>query len=216
MLRITGGEFRGRLVRTPAGAGVTRPTQARLRQALFNSIQSWIPGARVLDLFSGSGALAFEALSRGAAHAVCVENHRQVISVLERNCEDLKLRRRVRILTLPVEQAWSKIVSEGPYDVVLADPPYAAGWERRLLEEAPWKELLSADAVVCLEWGSKKSESKELPDQVDGGFLVKIREKLYAESILTTYRHSESGGDSERSSEASQDESEESLSEDFE
>jgi 16S rRNA (guanine(966)-N(2))-methyltransferase RsmD len=162
---------------------------------LLNSIQLRIPGARVLDLFAGSGALAIEALSRGAAAAVCVENHKQVISVLEQNREELRLGKRLRILSSAVESSWSRIVSEGPYDIVFADPPYAAGWERKLLEVAPWRELLTSDALFCLEWGAKKSESKELPERIADGFLVKVREKIYSESILTTYRHSE--GESE-------------------
>jgi len=191
MLRITGGEFRGRMIRTPRGAEITRPTQARLRQALLNSIQMRIPGARVLDLFAGSGSLAIEALSRGAAAAVCVENHKQVIAVLEQNRDELRLGKRLRVIASSVESAWSRVVSEGPYDIIFADPPYAAGWEQKLLDSAPWRELLTADSLFCLEWGAKKSESKELPEQVAGGFLFKVREKIYSESILTTYRHSE-------------------------
>ena len=190
MLRITGGEFRGRTLRTPHGADITRPTQARLRQALLNSIQMRIPGARVLDLFAGSGALAIEALSRGADAAVCVENHKQVLAVLEKNRDDLKLGKRLRVISAAVEASWSRIVSEGPYDIIFADPPYASGWERKLLETAPWRELLTEESLFCLEWGAKKSESKELPEELASGFLKKVREKIYSESILTTYAHS--------------------------
>ena len=207
MLRITGGEFRGRLLRTPRGVDVTRPTQARLRQALLNSIQMKIPGARVLDLFAGSGALAIEALSRGADGAVCVENHKQVVSVLEQNREELRLGKRLQIIAAPVEASWARIVSAGPYDIIFADPPYAAGWEKKLLEAAPWRELLTSDSLFCLEWGAKKSESKELPEQVGNGFLIKTREKIYSESILTTYQHSEN--QSVREEEPEQDQQEE-------
>ena len=195
MLRITGGEFRGRLLRTPPGAGVVRPTQARLRQALFNSIQAQVPDARVLDLFAGSGSLAFEALSRGATRAVAVEAHKGVLAVLERNRAELEVEKRLRIINAPVEKSWGRIVSEGPFEVILIDPPYADGWEKRILEEAPWTELVAPGGVVCLEWGSRKSEAKELPEVVAGGLLVKVREKIYGESILTTYaRPSEDGG----------------------
>jgi 16S rRNA (guanine(966)-N(2))-methyltransferase RsmD len=171
-----------------------------LRQALFNSIQAVVPDARVLDLFAGSGSLAFEALSRGAARAVAVETHKNVLAVLERNRAELEVEKRLRILASPVEKAWGRIVSEGPFEVILIDPPYADGWEKRILDEAPWKELVAPGGVVCLEWGSRKSEAKELPEVVDGGVLVKVREKIYGESILTTYaRPTEVGGEEPQS-----------------
>ena len=213
MLRITGGEFRGRLLRTPPGAGVVRPTQARLRQALFNSIQSHVPEARVLDLFAGSGSLAFEALSRGAARAVAVESHKGVLAVLERNRADLKVDKRLRILSAPVEKAWARITSEGPYEVILIDPPYADGWEKRILDEAPWRDWVAPGGVVCIEWGTRKSEAKELPETVGDGFLVKMREKIYGESILTTYINPVRGAESVPSDADDQDQSQDSVRE---
>jgi 16S rRNA G966 N2-methylase RsmD len=118
------------------------------------------------------------------------------LAVLERNRAELEVENRLRIIHSPVEKAWGRIVSEGPFEVILIDPPYADGWEKRILDEAPWTELVAPGGVVCLEWGSRKSESKELPEVVAGGLLVKVREKIYGESILTTYaRPSEDGGE---------------------
>jgi 16S rRNA (guanine(966)-N(2))-methyltransferase RsmD len=196
-LRLTGGEFRGRIIQTPKHQH-TRPTQARLRQALFNSIQTLIPDARVLDLFAGSGALGFEALSRGASQAVFVEDAKSTVRLIERNAQDLKVLDRSVIWTDAVDREyrggqssfWKRILahveSQGLFDIVLADPPYDGGWEMALLEQAPWKEILTENGVFCLEWGSLKSQVSELPERV--GFLVKTREKNYGDSVLTTYQ----------------------------
>ncbi len=188
MLRLSGGKFRGRLLRVPPSRGKNevRPSKAMLRQALFNSIQMSVPDARVLDLFAGSGSLGLEALSRGASAVTAVENHRVSIQVIQDNVKALGVGTDLTILPLSVDRAWSEILRTGPYDLVLADPPYADGWELRLLEEAPWAELLGPEGLFVLEWGVVKSKFESLPEETP--FLVKIREKLYGDSGLTTYR----------------------------
>jgi 16S rRNA (guanine(966)-N(2))-methyltransferase RsmD len=189
MLRLTGGRFRGRLIQVPPSRGSkeTRPSKSQLRQALFNSIQMVIPGARVLDLFSGSGSLAFEALSRGAQQAVAVESSRPAMAVIHANAKTLGVEpEEFRAIQRSVDQCWDDALRDGPFDVVLADPPYADEWELRLLNEAPWEKLLNSDGVFVLEWGVVKSKMESLPDETP--FLVKVREKLYGDSGLTTYR----------------------------
>lgn len=168
----------------------TRPTQARLRQALFNSLQASIPEARVLDLFAGSGSLGFEALSRGASSVVFVENGRQAVRLIEQNAADLGVTARIQVLDLDVGSAARMLLRHGPFDVVLADPPYADGWETRLLTELPWAELLAPGGVFCLEWGTVKSQVAELPEQA--ACLAKVREKNYGDSVLTTYERTDS------------------------
>lgn len=202
MIRITGGEWNGRALVTPpepqarlSARATTRPTVAKLRQALFNSLQTRIPDARVLDLFSGSGALAFEALSRGAAHAVLVEPSRPAIQAIEKNVRALGAGDRVTILKDRIERQLERIVALGPYDVVLADPPYAEGYETKLLQEwFSWPGLLREGGVFCLEWGPKKAGTFELPETV--GSLIKYRERDYGDSRLTHYeRATVEGGD---------------------
>ena len=185
MLRITSGIFRGRLIQTPSGTR-TRPTQARLRQALFNSLQFSIPEARVLDLFAGSGALGYEALSRGASQVVFVESAKQAIHCIENNASELKVESSIRILPMSVETAFQCLQREQSFDLVLADPPYAEGWEIKLLEKCPWDQILSPEGYFCLEWGKQKSQVDDLPDQVS--CLEKVREKNYGDSLLTTYK----------------------------
>ncbi len=185
MIRITGGEWKGRGLATPPSLS-TRPTQARLRQALFNSIQFQISDAKVLDLFSGSGALAFEALSRGAAEAVAVENHRGAVEAIKKNQREFKTEGRLKLLAEDVGDALVGAHRFGPYDIVFADPPYAEGWELRLLEDAAWSRLLAPEGLFLLEWGTQKSKIEAVPDHTE--HLDKIREKVYGDSVLSTYR----------------------------
>jgi 16S rRNA (guanine966-N2)-methyltransferase len=187
MLRLTGGEFNGRPISTPKDLK-TRPSQAKLRQALFNSLQFQIPGARILDLFAGSGALGFEALSRGAAHVTFVETSRAALKCLEENIRTLGVADRARVISEPVERTVKSLGNGegGAFDIVLADPPYAEGWELKLLQQSPWNELLATEGVFCLEWSAVKSKFDELPEQLP--FLVKVREKNYGDSILSTFK----------------------------
>ena len=185
MIRITAGEWKGRSLATPPNFS-TRPTQARLRQALFNSIQFLIPHAKVLDLFAGSGSLSFEALSRGAASAVLVENHRSALEAISKNIRDLKAGPNIRLLKEDVVKAIPFLLKSAPFDFVFADPPYAEGWEMRLLEEFPWERLLVEEGVFCLEWGVQKSKIESLPEETE--HLLKIREKVYGDSVLSSYQ----------------------------
>ncbi len=185
MIRITGGAFKGRLIKAPKG-DQTRPTQSRLRQALFNSLQNVVEGARVLDLFSGSGALAFEALSWGAASAVLVDSSRPAQKILEENIHAFHLESQVQVLGGSVFEVLGLILEKGPYDLIFADPPYAGDWTHRLLLELPWEKILAEGGTFCLEWGVQQSKTKALPEELP--FLFKVREKIYGESALTSYR----------------------------
>lgn len=185
MIYVTGGEFRGRPIRTPKGDR-TRPSQARLRQALFNSIQTVIADAKVLDLYSGSGALGIEALSRGAASVVFVETAKEALKVLEGNVAEFGVKDRTSVISGKVESSLEKLKARAPFDLVLADPPYALGVEITLLNELPWGELLTPDGIFCLEWSPLKAKVTELPDETHS--LKKIREKNYGDSLLTHFQ----------------------------
>ncbi len=187
MLRITGGTFRGRSIQAPSGSQ-TRPSQAKLRQALFNSLQFSWPEARVLDLFSGSGSLGFEALSRGARQVVFVEKNPAALRCITANADALQVQPQVHLIhsawPLPaVQLEW--LERQAPFDVVLADPPYREGWERKLLEFERWDPLLPVGGYFCLEWAPERKGEAQ-PERT--GCLVKVREKNYGDSWLTTYQ----------------------------
>jgi 16S rRNA (guanine966-N2)-methyltransferase len=131
VIQIIAGEFKGRRLKTPAG-DKTRPTASRVREAWFNIIQRSIRGARVLDLFAGSGALGLEALSRGAAAADFVEIRRPPLAALKANIKALKVEQRATIRRVDALKFAEKL-HPGQYDVAFADPPYEGDAAARLV-----------------------------------------------------------------------------------
>jgi 16S rRNA (guanine966-N2)-methyltransferase len=120
--RVIAGTYGGRTLKVPRGA-VTRPTAARVRAAVFNVLAD-IAGAKVLDLYAGSGALAFEALSRGAASAVLVERDRAALACIRENADALGVKNAV-IVPLALPRALTAALEHGPFDLVFCDPPWA-------------------------------------------------------------------------------------------
>ena len=131
MIRIIAGEFKGRRLKTPSGDTV-RPTGDRVREAWFSILQRPLRGARVLDLFAGSGALGLEALSRGAVSADFVEIHRLALSSLKVNITLLKVDDRTVVHRVDALK-FAEQLHPGQYDVAFADPPYASGHAARLV-----------------------------------------------------------------------------------
>ncbi|MEO1060086.1 MAG: 16S rRNA (guanine(966)-N(2))-methyltransferase RsmD [Actinomycetota bacterium] len=133
-MRVIAGQLRGRRLEAPPGRG-TRPTSDRVRQSLFNSLESRLDlgGAVVVDLFAGTGALGIEAWSRGADHVTFVERDRSALDALRRNLATLGIDRdRTRVVAADAGR-WRPGADES-VDVVLADPPYAFdGWEQLLV-----------------------------------------------------------------------------------
>src|SRR2546428_13553340 len=129
MIRIIAGEFGGRRLKTPASDKV-RPTGDRVREAWFSILQRPLRGARVLDLFAGSGALGLEALSRGAVSADFVEIHRLAVSSPKVNITLLKGDDRTGVHRVDARK-FAEQLHPGQYDVAFADPPYARGHPAR-------------------------------------------------------------------------------------
>lgn len=121
-IRIIGGEWRGRRIRFPAAPGL-RPTSDRRRETLFNWLAPDLPGCRCLDLFAGSGALGFEALSRGADRAVLVEASREVAAALAASARTLAAGDRCRVVHARAERFLARAAE--PFDLVFLDPPFA-------------------------------------------------------------------------------------------
>ena len=146
MIRITAGELRGRRIAVPAGD--VRPTSERARQAFFNIIGPRIVGARFLDLFAGSGIFSFEAVSRGAAAAVAVDNAKAHTAAIARTAATLRVE--VAAITGDAVTAFSHLTGQ-PFDIVYADPPY--GFERydALLEALDRDAPLAEGATVAIE-----------------------------------------------------------------
>ncbi|MCX6408207.1 MAG: 16S rRNA (guanine(966)-N(2))-methyltransferase RsmD [Propionibacteriales bacterium] len=149
MTRVIAGRWGGRRLRTPPGDG-TRPTSDRVRESLFSSLQSLfggLDGVRVLDLYAGSGALALEALSRGAASADLVESDRRAAQVAQHNVRELGAAAQVHRTTAASFVAGAT----GPYDLVLLDPPYPVPTDDVAAVVAGLADALADDAVVVVE-----------------------------------------------------------------
>ena len=153
-MRVIAGALGGRSLVAPKGHA-TRPTSDRVREALFSMLGD-VTGTSVLDLYSGTGALGIEALSRGASRAVFVENARPALEALRRNLETLGLRASSLVVTSPVLRAVRGLSARGPFDLVLVDPPYAdlaeAGQAIELLVD---QALCSDTARIVLEHASR-------------------------------------------------------------
>ena len=141
-MRVVAGDLRGRRIEAPT-SDATRPTTDMVREAVFNALRSLdvVEGARVLDLFAGTGAMGIEALSRGAAHCVFVERDRDALAVLKKNISALGLSDRTTVLAIDALAAVSR---QPDIDLIIADPPY--GFDQ-------WHDLIvdAQAAVVVLE-----------------------------------------------------------------
>jgi 16S rRNA (guanine966-N2)-methyltransferase len=134
-VRIVAGRFRGRPLYGPSGHGL-RPTADHMKESIYNVLQGWFPGARVLDLYAGTGNLGLEALSRGAARVVLVENARAALRLIARNLEALGARDEVEVVSGDALR-YLRHSRRQRFDVVLADPPYEAGVEEELMAALP-------------------------------------------------------------------------------
>ena len=181
-MRITAGEHRGRRLLSPKGSR-TRPTSDLLRQAIFNVVGPRVAGARVLDLFAGTGALGLEALSRGAADATFVEHDRAALTSLRANLVGLGLSTRARIVARDTSAALAGLARAGErFDCVFLDPPYAGDFARQCVETLAPGEILSENAVLLVQAFHKT----DLPDRT--GTLSRAWHRRYGETRLTLYR----------------------------
>ncbi len=145
-MRIIGGAWRRRVLKFPESEGL-RPTPDRVRETLFNWLGQELDGWHCLDLFAGSGALGFEAASRGAAQVVMVEQSAKVLAALRENAEILQNPREVEIIRRDALQYLAS--SKTKFDLIFLDPPYKKGWIPRLEPLLPG--VLNEDAAVYVE-----------------------------------------------------------------
>ena len=175
-VRVTGGAHRGRGLAVPPGA---RPTEGRVREALFSIWNDRLEGARVLDLFAGSGVVGLEAVGRGALSALLIDENLRAIQTLESNLARVGEKTvEIRRLTLP--GGLGRLIEAGPFDLVYADPPYNfQPYDALIAGAAP---LLATDGEMVVEHSSRR----DLP--VQAGELVRIDTRKYGESSLSFYR----------------------------
>ncbi len=183
-LRIIGGEWRGRKLNFPEVEGL-RPTPDRVRETLFNWLAMYVPGGRCLDLFSGSGALGFEALSRGAAHVTLIDNSAVVIRQLRQNIQDLKIQN-AELITGSAPDWLEKRSSdlEVQFDVVFIDPPFRQQLAEQCCLLLEQKSMLANNAMIYVE------TEKELTNPMVPDNWELYREKTAGQVTYRLYKRS--------------------------
>ena len=162
-MRIVSGSFRGKALATPRG-DATRPTSDRARQAVFNILEhaAWSNGVanqRVIDLFAGSGALGFEALSRGAAFCLFIETDEAARGAIRENVEALNLFGQTRVHRRDATDLGVRPASDGaPFGLAFLDPPYARGLGEQALEKLAAGDWLTPGAIVVFERGASEPQ----------------------------------------------------------
>ncbi len=180
-MRIVAGTARGRTLKGPKGEGI-RPTSDRARQTLFDVLGQWCEGMRVLDLFAGTGALALEAISRGASFAVLVDKGAEALKLCGENAAALGFSNQVRVTRSDALAALELLKKQGErFDLVFADPPYALSTCAKLLDALGGGALLTAGARVCLE-----HDRREVVPESSGG-LTRVDERQLGDTVISIY-----------------------------
>ena len=166
-MRVIAGTARGKNLQALPGEEITRPTIDRVKEAMFSSVQFLVPGARVLDLFAGSGQLGIEALSRGAKSCLFVDRSPEALAVVTANCKtagvDLQFLANIR----------------GPFDLVLLDPPFRRGLLAQVLPAL--QDKLAPGGVILAE----SEREAQLPERV--GALVCVKQYHYGKIMVSRY-----------------------------
>lgn len=182
-MRIISGRARGKKLVEFAGARV-RPTADRVREALFSILISRLgslQGCKVLDLFAGTGALALEALSRGAQSAILVEAHPESIKIIQTNIDGCRMTDCARVLRGELPAALALTVKSGPFDLIFLDPPYAQGLAQATLFQIAALELLSVNGIIVAE----TAKGEILLEQI--GSLLRTDQRHYGVSTITLF-----------------------------
>jgi 16S rRNA (guanine966-N2)-methyltransferase len=179
-VRIVGGSLGGRVLRAPRGAA-TRPTSEKVREAVFSILGS-VEGARVLDLFAGSGALGIESLSRGAAHATFVDASRPALAVIRGNLRELGLEAASTVIAGDAVAIAARYPTEVPWRVVFVDPPYRSDLATRAVLALP-SERLAPDAVIVIE-----HDRYNAPPEVVGS-LLRTDQRRYGDTLISFFLH---------------------------
>ncbi|MBQ8107383.1 MAG: 16S rRNA (guanine(966)-N(2))-methyltransferase RsmD [Ruminococcus sp.] len=176
-MRVITGSCRGKKLKT-LDTMDTRPTTDMVKEAMFSAVQFDVPAAKVLDLFSGSGQLGIEALSRGAAHCVFVDANPSAVAVIKENLSDCKLLKSSRVLNMDSFE-YLKVAKNG-FDIAFLDPPYGKGTLEKVLPEL--EKLMEQGGIVVCE----HEKELELPENV--GRLSLHKRYKYGKIAVTIYK----------------------------
>lgn len=149
-MRVIAGKARRLPLKTVPGTA-TRPTTDRIKETLFNMLQENVEDCRFLDLFSGSGSIGIEALSRGAREAVFVEHNRRAVECIKENLSFTRLERQAKVIAGDALYGLARLEGESPFQIIFMDPPYDELWEKRVLEALQDSSLADEDTLIIVE-----------------------------------------------------------------
>ena len=178
-MRVITGKARGIQLKTPEGMQ-TRPTADRVKEALFSIIHFDVPGARVLDLFGGTGQLGIEALSRGAESAVFVDAREESCRLIRENLKRTKLEKDAKVIRSDYMDYLSRCREQ--YDIIFLDPPYAEVFLENSIKRITEIDILQSDGIIVAE----RPLGKELPWEFEG--FTRSKDYKYGKVLLTIYR----------------------------
>ncbi|ABW68543.1 16S rRNA (guanine(966)-N(2))-methyltransferase RsmD [Desulfosudis oleivorans] len=185
-LTVIGGTLKGRRLFSPTGMAI-RPTSGRVREALFNIFMHETPGATVLDLFAGTGALAIEALSRGAARAVLIDNTPAALAVIQKNIHACELQSSARAIRHDAAQNLACLPSLGmTFDLVFMDPPYKSGAIGQVLENLRVSQTLLPGAWVVAEHSRKTTAEAAA---CDGRDFSLTDQRKYGKTVVSFFQY---------------------------
>jgi len=179
IIRVIAGQSGGIKLKTPKGMN-TRPTADWVKESLFNILNPYIPERDVLDLFSGTGALAIEALSRGANSAAIVEADRKVCAIIKENLEQTHFTDRAKIYCRKVSVAIKELGKKGEnFDIVFMDPPYLKNFIQETLQLIVENDIIRKEGIVAAE----HHRNEPVPDRI--GCLEKVRCVEYGDTCIS-------------------------------
>ena len=183
-MRIIAGTYRSRILKSLKGQAL-RPTSDWLRETLFNVLGPAVAGSHFLDLYSGTGAVGIEALSRGAVEAVFVENHAAAVKLIHENLTLLKIESGAQVISADTSQALTKLANRKrpPFEYVFLDPPYAAEGEYQLVLNVLGASPLVAENSIVIAEHRKTLELEE-----GYGSLLRYRALKQGDATLSFYR----------------------------
>lgn len=181
-MRVIAGKAKGIQLSTPEGM-LTRPTTDRVKEALFSIIQFELPGARVLDLFAGTGQLGIESISRGAASAVFVDARREACQLVRSNLSKAHMEKEGTVVQGDYLEYLSR--TKEKFNIILLDPPYAEVFLENAIKKITEIDILQSSGIIVAE----RPLGKELPWEFEG--YTRSRDYKYGKIILTIYRKNE-------------------------
>lgn len=181
-MRIISGKYKGQLLNN-FSADHIRPTTDRVKETLFNILQNELPGAKVLDLFAGTGNLGLEALSRGAEEVVFVESHPKSLDIIRKNIEKLKITEKYTIVNKDVLR-FLETAPNTTYDVIFADPPFTKLMADEVMTFASKSLVFGGNTVMAIE----SAKREKLESQY--GELIRADQRIFGDKILSFFKKS--------------------------